>query len=119
MILSLAHINLLVPASTLPSAHTFYSTTLGLTPRPVPSHRTHDLAWFDIGSSNQQIHISASSDHNKENTSSSRHPCFKLGSPQELLDLRARIWEHFERGGEAAPMEADKPEGESSGEFLF
>jgi hypothetical protein len=29
-----------------------------------------------------------------------------------------RIWSHFERGGEAAPMGADKPGGEASGELL-
>lgn len=38
-----------------------------------------------------------------------------MGSPQELLTLRERIWEHFERGGEAAPKEADKPGAASSG----
>jgi len=57
MISGIAHINLLVPPGTLPLATTFYSETLGLTPRSVPAHRVHDLAWFDIGDSGQQVHI--------------------------------------------------------------
>lgn len=116
MITGIAHINLLVPAGTLPHATTFYSETLGLKPRAVPSHRIHDLAWFDIGSSGQQVHIAPG---DNESTKSARHPCFKLGSPDELLELRARIYAHFEQGGEAAPLEADKPGGASSGMYLL
>ncbi|KAM0716154.1 hypothetical protein Q7P37_008668 [Cladosporium fusiforme] len=112
MITGLAHINLLVPPGTLPLAHTFYSETLGLTPRAVPAHRKHDLAWFDIGDSGQQVHIAPGINE----ADSSRHPCFKIGSPQDLLKLRERIWEHFERGGEAAPREADRPGEGSSGD---
>lgn len=114
MITGIAHINLLVPPGTLPHATTFYSTTLGLTPRPVPAHRVHDLAWFDIGSSGQQVHIAPGTNEERK---SSRHPCFKLGSPQELMELRARIWAHYESGGEAAPLEADRPGDVSSGMF--
>jgi hypothetical protein len=118
MITGIAHINLLVPPGTLPHATTFYSTTLGLTPRPVPAHRVHDLAWFDIGSSGQQVHIAPGSNEEK----SPRHPCFKLGSPEELVELvelRARIWAHYERGGEAAPLEADRPGVVNSGMFFL
>jgi hypothetical protein len=114
MISGIAHINLLVPPGTLPHATTFYSETLGLTPRAVPAHRVHDLAWFDIGDSGQQVHIAPGTNEAK----SSRHPCFKIGSPELLIELRARIWAHFERGGEAAPTEADQPGGVNSGMFF-
>ena len=129
MITGLAHINLLVPPGTLPLATAVYNGTLGLTPRPVPAHRVHDLAWFEIGDSGQQVHIAP--DYNGSNGIvkaeeggdeegmkakwSSRHPCFRLGSPELLEQLRVRIWEHFERGGEAAPLEADRPGGGASG----
>jgi catechol 2,3-dioxygenase-like lactoylglutathione lyase family enzyme len=113
MIIGIAHINLLVPPGTLPHATTFYSETLGLKPRSVPAHRVHDLAWFDIGDSGQQIHIAPGENEAK----SSRHPCFKLGSPEQLIELRARIWAHFERGGEAAPLEADQPGNTNSGMY--
>lgn len=115
MITGIAHINLLVPPGTLPHATTFYSDTLGLDPRPVPAHRVHDLAWFDIGTSGQQVHIAPGTNEEK----SPRHPCFKIGSPEELVQLRARIWAHFERGGEAAPREADRPGVVSSGMLPF
>lgn len=117
MILSLSHINLLVPPSTLHLAHAFYSETLGLTPRAVPPHRQHELAWFDIADSGQQVHIALARDEAVE-TASARHPCFRVGSAEELLALRERIWRHFERGGEGAPREADRPGGETSGTFF-
>lgn len=116
MILSLSHINLLVPPSTLHLAHAFYSETLGLRPRPVPPHRQHELAWFDIADSGQQVHIALAAG-TAEEAPSARHPCFRVGSAEELLELRERIWRHFEMGGEGAPREADKPGVESSGEF--
>jgi hypothetical protein len=129
MITGLAHINLLVPPGTLPLATAFYSKTLGLTPRPVPAHRVHDLAWFEIGDSGQQVHIAPDyngsngnfkgGEDSKEVKWSSRHPCFRLGSPELLEELRVRIWEHFEVGGEAAPLEADRPGGVASGMFSF
>ena len=128
MITGLSHINLLVPPGTLPLATAFYSTTLGLTPRPVPAHRVHDLAWFEIWDSGQEVHIAP--DYNGINGTvkgeeggeakwSSRHPCFRLGSPELLEELRVRIWKHFEDGGEAAPLEADRPGGVASGELVF
>jgi catechol 2,3-dioxygenase-like lactoylglutathione lyase family enzyme len=69
MITGLSHINLLVPPGTLPLANTFYSETLGLRPRPVPAHRVHDLAWFEIGDSGQEVHIAP--DYNGSNGSGS------------------------------------------------
>lgn len=35
------------------------------------------------------------------------------------MELRARIWAHFERGGEAAPREADRPGVVNSGMLPF
>jgi hypothetical protein len=123
-ITSIAHINLTVPPGTLSQAHAFYSTTLGLTPRPVPALQKDSLAWFDIGSSGQQIHIAHGKasdfealEEGKGEKLSSRHPCFKVGSPEGLVELRRKVYEHFERGGEGAPREADKPGDRDSGEF--
>lgn len=53
------------------------------------------------------------------NDYSRRHPCFKLGSPEGLNELRERIWSHFEAGGEGKPLEADKPGAENSGKRRF
>jgi len=118
MITALAHINLTVPPNTLPAAHAFYAETLGLTPSPVPAHQRGFLAWFDIGAGEkpQQIHIATTSIAN--DPKSSRHPCFRLESPEKLIELRERIWSHFKRGGEGAPLEADEPGSGNSGEFL-
>lgn len=114
MITGLAHVNLLVPPGTLDRAQRFYGDTLGLAPRAVPELQRGTLAWFDIGASGQQVHIAFGSNEPK----SSRHPCFKIGSPEELLELRQRIWEHHRRGDDAAPKEADKPGEVDSGESL-
>lgn len=111
MITGLAHVNLTVPQDTLSLANEFYGTTLGLTPRPVPQLQKDRLAWFDIGSSGQQIHIAFGSNEPE----SSRHPCFRVESPEALLELRQRIWAHYERGGASAPKAADKPGEENSG----
>ncbi|KAJ9605718.1 hypothetical protein H2200_009567 [Cladophialophora chaetospira] len=115
LITGLAHVNLTVPADTLALANEFYGTTLGLTPRAVPHLQKGQLAWFDIGSSGQQIHVAFGVPSDFEKLSR-RHPCFKLGSPDALLELRQRIWDHFERGGDAAPKEADRPGAANSGE---
>lgn len=114
MITGIHHINLVVPAQTLHLATAFYADTLGLTPRPVPALQRSTLAWFDIGASGQQVHIAFGQAHDFA-LPSSRHPCFKVGSAEDLLALRKRVWEHFERGGEAAPVAADKPGDEDSG----
>jgi catechol 2,3-dioxygenase-like lactoylglutathione lyase family enzyme len=107
MITGLHHINLVVPPQTLSLAHEFYGTTLGLTPREVPHLQRDTLAWFDIGTSGQQVHVAFGKPEDFEFTSS-RHPCFKVGSQDSLRELQGKIWEHFERGGASAPKQADK-----------
>lgn len=67
---------------------------------------------FDIGSSGQQVHISFGS----TDPLSSRHPCFKLSSREELEELKTNIYDHHVRGGAAAPLAADKPGEVNSGE---
>ncbi|EME46309.1 hypothetical protein DOTSEDRAFT_42842 [Dothistroma septosporum NZE10] len=112
MITGIAHINLLVPAGTLDQAEVFYGRTLGLIPRAVPELQRGSLAWFDIGTSGHQVHIAFGTN---ENLKSSRHPCFRIGSPDALLKLRQRIWEHHQKGDAAAPKEADEPGAQDSG----
>lgn len=107
MITGLHHINLVVPAETLSLATDFYGTTLGLTPRPVPQLQRDRLAWFDIGTSGQQVHVAFGKPEDF-GFISSRHPCFKVGSKEDLKKLQERVWDHFERGGESAPKQADK-----------
>lgn len=70
---------------------------------------------FDIGDSGQQVHIAFGPAEPK----SSRHPCFKIGSPEALLELRQRIWEHHQKGDDSAPQEADKPGEEASGAYAL
>ncbi|EME83344.1 uncharacterized protein MYCFIDRAFT_81778 [Pseudocercospora fijiensis CIRAD86] len=112
MISGIAHINLLVPPGTLDQAHEFYGETLGLSAREVPSLQKGSLAWFDIGSSGQQVHIAFGPNADPE---SSRHPCFRISSAEALVTLRQKIWEHHERGDSAAPREADRPGEADSG----
>ncbi|GAB1737289.1 hypothetical protein NU219Hw_g1215t3 [Hortaea werneckii] len=111
MISGLAHVNILVPPGTLEQADQFYGETLGLKPREVPKLQKNSLRWFDIGDSGQQVHVALGTNETK----SSRHPCFKIESPDALLQLRQRIWEHFTNGGAAAPQEADRPGDKDSG----
>lgn len=137
MITGLHHINLTVPEGTLDQATSFYADTLGLTPRPVPAAQTGRLAWFDIipptssssSSSSpsattaqqhqqqpvQQVHIAFGKTQDFEHLESTRHPCFHVGTPQDLRDLQHRVHAHFERGGPGAPRAADKPGEENSG----
>ena len=114
MITGLHHINLVVPPKTLHLATEFYSGTLGLTPRAVPHLQRETLAWFDIGDSGQQVHIAFGKAEDFQ-TPSSRHPCFRVGNGDDLIKLRQKIWEHYEKGGESAPREADKPGEKNSG----
>ncbi|KAL4737847.1 hypothetical protein BDV11DRAFT_190701 [Aspergillus similis] len=111
MITGLAHINLLVPADSLEHAEAFYGGTLGLTSAPVPHLQKGTILWFNLGTSGQQIHIAPGINESK---TSDRHPCFKLESLEKLQELQQRIWDHHVRGGDAAPLNADKP-GENSG----
>ncbi len=81
LVQGIAHINLTIPPSTLPAAHAFYGTTLGLTSVPVPKLQQGTLAWFDITPGGQQIHISFGE---KVDPKSRNHPCFNLGGKEEL-----------------------------------
>ncbi|KAK6581595.1 hypothetical protein PZA11_006286 [Diplocarpon coronariae] len=112
LISGIAHVNLTVPEGTLDLASEFYQGTLGLVQAPVPEMQRGRLAWFNISTSGQQIHVAFGP---IDTTPHPRHPCFKISSPEKLLELRTKIWQHFERGGEAAPTEADEPGEESSG----
>ncbi|RMD43404.1 hypothetical protein DV735_g1723, partial [Chaetothyriales sp. CBS 134920] len=112
MITGLHHVNLLVPSGTLDLANQFYGTVLGLKPRPVPSSQAHRVAWYDIADSGQQVHIAIG---DSVELDSSRHPCFKIGSLEALLELQKRIWAHYEQGGQSAPKAADKPGEQNSG----
>ena len=81
-----------------------------LFPNPTPR--------FDITPQGQQVHVA----HGTKDSNiplSSRHPCFKVASPEALLELRKRVWEAHKAGTEAAPLEADEPGKENSGMFLF
>ncbi|KAF2444079.1 hypothetical protein P171DRAFT_521472 [Karstenula rhodostoma CBS 690.94] len=114
MITGLHHINLVVPPGTLEQANDFYGSTLGLTPRAVPQLQRETLAWFDIGTSGQQVHVAFGKPEDFAHTSS-RHPCFKVGGREALEALQGRVWGHFERGGESAPKAADEPGEKNSG----
>lgn len=115
LITGLHHINLTIPHGTLDHAKSFYASTLGLTPRTVPVAQTHELAWFDIGASGQQVHVSLPKhDNDSIPPTATRHPCFRVGSPEALLKLQERVHAHFLRGGGDAPADADAP-GVSSG----
>lgn len=35
----------------------------------------------------------------------------------DLIKLQTKIWEHYEKGGDSAPVAADKVGGENSGQF--
>ncbi|KAK5659181.1 hypothetical protein OQA88_1271 [Cercophora sp. LCS_1] len=118
MITGLHHVNILVPPGTLPAANIFYGTTLGLSPRAVPQLQADSLAWFDISSSGQQLHVAfgrPDEDFTPTARAARRHPCFRVESPELLDKLQRRVWEHYERGGEGAPSECDKPGEENSG----
>ncbi|KAH8660938.1 hypothetical protein BGZ60DRAFT_414307 [Tricladium varicosporioides] len=113
MITGIAHVNLLVPPGTLDQAEAFYAGTLGMTPVAVPVLQKDTLAWFDITPNGQQVHIAFGTNENQKST---RHPCFKLESPEALLKLQSRIWEHFDSSEvKGKPMEADKPGERDSG----
>ncbi len=73
--------------------------------------RHSDSSRFNIGDSGQQVHVAPGVNETK---TSDRHPCFKLQSQETLLELQRRIWDHHVQGGDAAPLEADRP-GENSG----
>lgn len=110
-ITGIAHINLIVPPGSLELANEFYGSTLGLTLRPVPSLQKGTLAWFDIGTSGQQVHIAFGPDE----VESRRHPCFQLPSAEALYELQTRIWQHHAKRDKSAPRQADEPGQANSG----
>lgn len=116
----LHHVNLQVPPQTLQLAQQFYADTLGLSQAVVPASMKAHLAWFNIGSSGQQIHITSQHFLNqaqmKAQTESPRHPCFKILSEDKLDRLHELIWQLYERGGEGAPVHCDKPGENNAGQ---
>ncbi|KAK3984256.1 hypothetical protein QBC44DRAFT_301703 [Cladorrhinum sp. PSN332] len=116
-ITGLHHVNVIVPPGTLEAAKEFYGNTLGLTPRAVPAAQEGRLAWFDIGSSGQQVHVAFGRegiDFSEEARGASRHPCFKVGGGvEELKALQGRVWGHYLRGLRA------KEKGEGEGEDVL
>jgi hypothetical protein len=70
---------------------------------------------FDITPQGQQIHIAFGPHEAK----SSRHPCFKINSQEDLLVLQRKVWEHHVKGTKSAALEADKPGEENSGKCFF
>ncbi|KAJ5634107.1 hypothetical protein N7528_001949 [Penicillium herquei] len=94
MITGIAHVNITVHPGTLNDAQEFYSTILGLTPSPVPELQKGTILWFDIGSSGQQIHIT----EGPTDPEHRRHPCFKLGTQDELETLKKAIHDHHIKG---------------------
>ena len=66
---------------------------------------------FDIGTSGQQIHIAFGANE----PDASRHPCFGIESPDAMIELQKKIWEHHARKDASAPMAADQPGQANSG----
>jgi len=103
-----------MPPGTLELADAFYGKTLGLHRVSVPALQKGKLAWFDITPKGQQIHIALGRPTDFEHESG-RHPCFRLETAEDLLQLQKRIWEHYETGDVAAPKMVDKPGEDDSG----
>lgn len=116
----LHHVNLLVPPHTLHLAQTFYADVLGLKPAIVPSCAKAHLAWFNIGNSGQQIHITSqhylSQAQMKAQAESPRHPCFKIPTEEKLDMLQRVIWRLYEVGGEGAPVYCDEVGEDNAGQ---
>ncbi|KAI8244476.1 hypothetical protein K4K55_005033 [Colletotrichum sp. SAR 10_96] len=102
----LAHVTVTVPEGDLDRAVRFYTETIGLQPRPVPQLQKHELAWFDIGTSGQQLHIAFGANSDLDAV---RHLCFKVETQKALLDLQVKLWEHHKRGDDTAPLSVDTP----------
>ncbi|ORX39698.1 hypothetical protein BD324DRAFT_648329 [Kockovaella imperatae] len=113
--IALQHVNLTVPPGKLQLATEFYGEVIGFHSDPVPALQRDMLLWFRIGNGPQQIHVAFEKDPTHHSTQSSRHPCFQLSSPEALLALQKRIWEHHKSGSQAAALECDEPGKENSG----
>ena len=111
LLTSLDHVNLLVPPNTLHIAKQFYIQTLGLTSIPVPSSKKSHLAWFAIGHSNQQVHITSEHDlppfKRIAQSESPQHLCFKVSCYENLERMHSLLWKGYCQGGEGAPMQCD------------
>lgn len=116
LISGLHHINLLVPPQTLHLARDFYAGSLGLHEAIVPASCKAYLAWFDIATSGQQIHITSQHQLNQvqmqAQSESPRHPCFKISTQEKLDKIQQILWQLHERGGEGAPVYCDEPSSE-------
>ncbi|WWD08061.1 hypothetical protein V865_006171 [Kwoniella europaea PYCC6329] len=111
----LQHVNLPVPKGTLHLAQEFYGEVIGFENDPVPQLQRDILLWFRIGDGPQQIHVAFENISPDSKIISSRHPCFQLSSPEALLSLQRRIYEHKQSGAESSALECDQPGEENSG----
>ncbi|RSH80580.1 uncharacterized protein EHS24_009162 [Apiotrichum porosum] len=108
---AIQHINLSVPEGTLPAAEEFYGNVLGFYNDPVPALQRDVLRWFSVGTTGQQVHIS----FGPVDTAGRNHPCFSLKTPEALLALQKRIFEHKATGVLGAATDCDAPGAENSG----
>ncbi|WVF70162.1 hypothetical protein IAT40_004950 [Kwoniella sp. CBS 6097] len=111
----LQHVNLVVPRGQLHLAQEFYGDIIGFENDPVPQLQRDSLLWFRIGDGPQQIHVAFEGIASEPQGPSSRHPCFQLASPQALLELQQRIYEHSKSGKGSAASACDAPGGDNSG----
>ncbi|OCF59199.1 hypothetical protein L486_03701 [Kwoniella mangroviensis CBS 10435] len=111
----LQHVNLPVPKGTLHLAQEFYGEVIGFENDPVPQLQREILLWFRIGDGPQQIHVAFENISPDSKVISSRHPCFQISSPEALLSLQKRIYEHKQSGAESSALECDQPGEENSG----
>ncbi|WRT65117.1 uncharacterized protein IL334_002059 [Kwoniella shivajii] len=111
----LQHVNLPVPKGTLQLAQEFYGEVIGFENDPVPQAQKEILLWFRIGDGPQQIHVAFEGVSPESKILSSRHPCFQLSSPETLVALQRRIYEHMQSKADSAAMSCDSPGEENSG----
>ena len=116
----LHHVNLLVPPNSLPLANSFYSGVLGFSTTPVPNSSKTHLAWFNVGNTGQQLHVTSehylSQAQLKAQAESPRHACFKIVSEEKLVQLQKAIYKLYEKGGEGAPVHCDEPGDNNNGQ---
>ena len=90
LITGLDHVNLLIDASddALARAGAFYQDLLGLEPleRPADTDSGRPGAWYQCGV--QQLHLTTEKDASVVNTTSRRHPAFRVA---DLEALRERL----------------------------
>ncbi len=90
LIIGLDHVNLLIDDGdgALARARAFYGDLLGLEPLERPSNTDSGRPglWFRCGS--QQLHLTTEPDASRVNTSSRRHPAFRVAN---LEAMRRRL----------------------------